>query len=451
MGPQRHQRHLQPHHRPAPLRSRRPDLGGWTPRVGDPQWQAYLDHLAQAADDRAAQLGEAAAAEPPAWALDAFGAPPTEMTERETWVAEVGSVAAYRELRGHTDNADALGPAPTPGHVEAFAAYRAAWALGRPEIDREEIEMSDGQLRVRVRAAEREENWAPRYVANELAATYQAADQQRRVAALRTAEAETSDDRDRLLQEAREAEALAEVLDQRAVELQSVDDARARWLAHTAGTRAAGERAQAELALRHAGEEPEPAATAEAWLATHRADQAEEDRHREITEEYELDAQSREDSRSHAVAMLRDDSLARDDDAQSRDGELPREDIDSRQDGASREDEGPREEVPVHEDIPAPEYDASHEDSTARDNEAEVREDLRPEPDIQELDRSDDRASDAVRVPSADETAAAIERAHRALAEVEAREAYDAQQEEAARYEPAAEHDLTDDDALERA
>ncbi|WP_338051416.1 MobF family relaxase [Pseudonocardia acidicola] len=369
----------------------------WTPRVDDPQWQAYLDHLAQAADDRAAELGEAAAVEPPPWALDAFGPPPAEMTERETWVAEVGSVAAYRELRGHTDDADALGPAPTPGHVEAFAAYRAAWrALGRPEIDREEIEMSDGQLRLRVRAAEREENWAPRHVANELAGTHQAADQQRRVAALRAAEAQTSDDRDRLLQEAHDAGALAEVLDQRAVELQSVDDARARWLAHTAGTRAAGERAQAELALRHAGEEPEPAVTAEEWLAAHRADQAEEDRHREITEEYELDAVSPEHNRSHELVAPRDHAPSRDDDA-------------------------------------AP------------------REDLRPEPDIREQDRSDDRAGDAVRVPSADETAAAIERAHRALAEIEARDAYDAQQEEAARYEPAAEHDLTDDDALERA
>ena len=39
-------------------------------------------------------------------------------------------------------------PAPGPGKVEAYASYRAAWrALGRPEIDREELELSDGQLR----------------------------------------------------------------------------------------------------------------------------------------------------------------------------------------------------------------------------------------------------------------------------------------------------------------
>ncbi|MCE3552838.1 relaxase domain-containing protein [Pseudonocardia sp. RS11V-5] len=346
----------------------------WTPRVDDSEWQTYLDKLAQAADDRATQLGETAATEPPSWAVEAFGQPPTEMTERETWVAAVGAVAAYRELRDHHDDTDALGSAPTPGQVEAFAAYRAAWrALGRPEIDREEIEMSDGQLRVRVRAAEREENWAPRYVANELAGTHQSADAHRRTAALRAAEAETADEPAALLRQSREAAALADVLDRRAEELQQVDDARARWLAHTAATRAAGERAQAELALRHAGEEPEPAVTAEEWLAAHRADQAVEDRHREITEEYELDA--------------------------------------------------------------------------------EPRERVRPDTDIREQNRSDDHSVDTVRVPSADETAVAIEQAHRALAEIEARDAYDAHQQEVLRAQPVADLDLdlTNDDALERA
>jgi hypothetical protein len=224
--------------------------------------------------------------------------------------------------------------------------------------------MSDGQLRVRIRAAEREENWAPRYVGNELAGTHQAADAQRRTAALRAAEAEASDEPDPLLLQSREAGALAEVLDRRAVELQEIDDARARWLAHTAATRAAGERAQAEFAIRHAGEEPEPVVTAEEWLAAHRADQADEDRHREITEEYELDA-----------APL-----------------------------------GPS----------------------------------RPDADIREQDRADDPAVDA------DETAAAIAQAHRALAEIEAREAYDAQQEEVIRSQPATDLDLADDDVLER-
>ncbi|GAA1858754.1 hypothetical protein GCM10009836_43740 [Pseudonocardia ailaonensis] len=348
----------------------------WTPKVDDPGWQAYLDHLAQAADDRAAELGEAAAAEPPRWAVDAFGAPPAEMTGRDAWVAEVGSVAAYRELRGHTGDTDALGPAPTPGQVEAFAAYRSAWrALGRPKIDREEIEMSDGQLRMRVRAAQREEVWAPRYVANELAGTHQAADSYRRTAALRAAEADATDvedDRHRLRQESSDSSALAETLDHRAAQLQEVDDARAHWFAHTAATRGAGERAEAELALRHADTEPERAVTAEEWLAAHRADQAVEDRYREITEEYELEPPARQRTE--------------------------------------------------------------------------------PELDLREQERSTDRSEDAVRVPTADETADAVARAHQALVEMEARQVDDDYRvaHDAWMQQPADELDLSDDDALER-
>ncbi|GAA4535840.1 hypothetical protein [Pseudonocardia xishanensis] len=284
----------------------------WAPRVDDVEWQAYLDNLAEAADARARQLGLDAAEEPPRWALDAFGEPPEEMTARREWATEVGAVAAYREMREHTGDADAHGPALAPGQVEAFVAYRAAWrSLGRPEIDREEIEMSDEQLRVRIRATEREAVWAPRYVANELTGTHQAADAQRRTAALRAAEAETD----------------------------------------TA---------------------PEPAVTAEEWLDVHREDQTEDERHREITEEYELDASSHE----------------------------------------------------------------RHE----------------PTPDIRDQNRDLDHGEDAVRVPSADETAAAVTRAQQALAEIEAREIYDAQYpaEEFPPPDHTAELDTTDDYALER-
>ncbi|GAA2870951.1 hypothetical protein GCM10010472_30370 [Pseudonocardia halophobica] len=350
------------------------------PRIDDAEWQAYLDRLAEAADNRTSELADAAVAEPPAWAVREFGAPPADFGALQDWKADVGAVAAYRELRGHNGDVDALGPAPAPGQVEAFAAYRDAWrALGRPEIDREEVEMSDGQLRMRIRAAEREAAWGPRYVANEIAATYQAADAQRQKAALLQAEAARGGpDRDQLAQQGRDAAALAATLDARAAQLQDLDDVRSRWLAHTAGTRAAGERAQAELALRHAdATDPEPQVTAEEWLAAHRADQAEDERHREIVEDYELD---------HA--------------------------------SAERVDE--------------------------------------PQ-DIREIAASEERIrdEDTVRVPSADETSAAIDRAHRALAEIHARDVYDAGHQaeelaaEAAR-SPVQEHDVVDEDAWER-
>jgi hypothetical protein len=160
------------------------------------------------------------AAQLPVWAVDTLGTPPNEDVQRVQWERRAAAVAAYRELSGHAGDADALGPAPKPGQVEAYAAYRAVWrALGRPEVHREESELSDGQLRMRVRAWEREKPWAPRYVGNELAGTRQAAVHHHQTAAFRAAEADAAaavDDHSahaRLAREATEAAALAAALD----------------------------------------------------------------------------------------------------------------------------------------------------------------------------------------------------------------------------------------------
>ncbi|MCF7552169.1 MobF family relaxase [Pseudonocardia sp. WMMC193] len=357
-----------------------PATSSWaerTPRVDDAEWQAYLDRLAEAADDRTARLADAAVADPPGWAVREFGEPPADLVDLRRWRSDVGRVEAYRELRGHTDDADALGPAPAPGQVEAFAAYRDAWrALGRPEIDRDEVEMSDGQLRMRIRAAEREAAWGPRYVANELAGTHQAAETQRHRAAMLAAEADLDGaDSEQLTGQSRAATALAELLDKRAAELQQLDDARARWLAHTAGTRAAGERAQVELSLRHADDtDQDPRVTAEEWLAAHRDAQIEDERHRDFVADYEFD--------------------------------------DTRGDS-----------------------DASSVD---------------PVVDIRETAAGEDRLrhEDSVRVPTADETSAAIDRAHRALAEIHARDIYDGSREAeelAAEAWRSPSHDTTDE------
>jgi hypothetical protein len=218
---------------------------------------------------------------------------PENDSERREWVAKAGIVAAHRELVGHDDPAAALGPVPKPGQVEAYASWRAAWrALGRPEADRDEIEMSDGQLRLRIRAYEREKAWAPRYVANDLAGTTQAAAKQRETAAVRAAQAQAAEHeeaRQRLKREAAEAAALADVLDARALELEKADHVRAEWYLHTAETRAAADRAAAELSARNAAKDrdDEPITAAE-WLAEHEAAQTAEDAHRQVTDETDL-------------------------------------------------------------------------------------------------------------------------------------------------------------------
>ncbi|GAA3251353.1 hypothetical protein GCM10017691_63770 [Pseudonocardia petroleophila] len=261
------------------------------PRVDEPDWQQYLDTLAAAADERRDELGAQLADEPPQWAVEALGMPPAAGQERAVWEWRVGTVAAHREASGHDDNATALGAVPKPGQTEDYASWRAAWrALGRPEAECDELEMSDGRLRMRVRAYEREKAWAPRYVANELAATRRVAETHRGTAALRTAEAENTsgDERARLLREAADATALAQLLDGQAAELDAADMARARWLVHTAATRVAADRASAELSARQAGREPgEPDITADEWITAHDDAMRAEDRYREIPEHFD--------------------------------------------------------------------------------------------------------------------------------------------------------------------
>ncbi|GLZ49229.1 hypothetical protein Acsp06_54140 [Actinomycetospora sp. NBRC 106375] len=354
----------------------------WTPSTGRADWDQYLTALADAADRRSAELGEELASTSPTWLTDALGPVPESLAERDQWQDRASTVAAWRELSGYDDAEDALGAAPGPGKVEAYASYRAAWrALGRPEIDREELEMSDGQLRVRVRAHERESAWAPRYVANELAGTHQAATRADQDAQLRRAEADAAtdpDERHRLSAEADQTSTLATTLSARATELDALDEARSRWLAHTAGTRSAAERAKAELAARHVDDaEPEQRTTAAEWLAAHRAAISEDEAHRDVTE---------------------DDVTSRPED--------------------------------LHELGPDAE---EHDDKTGRvDPASDEPTDIEPsEPDIREVATSEPSpvAEDHVRVPTADETSAAVEKANRALAEMRAREDGDARAE----------------------
>ena len=261
----------------------------WTPRTENPEWNDYLAGLARAAERSTRELGDDAAADPPTWATDAFGPVPDEAVDRAVWSHKVGRIAAVRELTGTESSDDALGAAPSPGQVEAFAAYRAAWReLGRPDIDREHLELSNGQLRMRVRAYERELAAAPRYVANELAGTRQAAAARAHDAVLRLAEADGATEPGRqaqLVTEADQLDDLAAVLRTRAEQLQEVDDARASWLAHTAGTRVQAELSKAELRARDADDDPDDRVTADEWRAAHEAAVADDDRHRQITED----------------------------------------------------------------------------------------------------------------------------------------------------------------------
>jgi hypothetical protein len=184
---------------------------------------------------------------------------------------------------------------------------------------------------------------------------------------MRRAEADAAsneDERARLVREAAEAGALADVLDQRAAELTTADETRATWYAHTAGTRAAADRAQVELTARRVDAADESQVTTEDWLAAHAEHLATEDVHREVTDEADLaDVVEQRDADAAVVE-------------------------------------------------PQPHADA------AETGVADLREVAADEEPVQERDE--------VRVPSAEETADTIARAQRALREIEQRQAVEA-------------------------
>ena len=434
----------------------------WIPRTDNAEWNAYLAALAAAADHRAAELGARAAREQSHWAVEAFGSVPEGGTERTAWEQRTGLLAAYRELQGDNDPADALGAAPRPGQVEAYAAYRAAWrALGRPEIEREELECSDGQLRTRIRAWEREKTWGPRYVANGLAGTNQTAATHRHTAAMRAAEAgaaEYAAERARLHTEAAQTAALAELLDAQAAKLQAVDDARACWLAHTALTRVKAERAQAELNARHLDDtQPEQRVTAQEWLVAHRAALAEDERHRIITD---TDLAERPDQLDNTDEPDTTDELNDTDDGFDTTDDRARADLDECTDRAGdrrgldrhpgrpvanqrhdrthrpvghTRDRSEHDLVPErdlqpgrglgdrHKPLREPEY------PPLKGLESQVLELPVPEPDVRDVAAREPAPvhEDVVRVPTAQETSEALVAAHRTLAEIRAREVLD--------------------------
>nr|WP_246381499.1 MobF family relaxase [Prauserella isguenensis] len=361
------------------------------PQVADPEWQTYLASLAATADQRQLELGRQQAAEPEPWALETFGPCPDDPEQAAEWVRNVGTVAAHRELTGHDDPAEALGTPPKAGQVEAYASWRSAWrVLGRPEADRDELEMSDGQLRMRVRAAERENAWAPRYVANELAGIRETAEQHRHTAALWAAEADAATDeadRERVRREADEAAALAETLEARTAELDTAEKARGKWLAHTAATRAAADRAAAELSARHADEPAiEETVTAAEWLQAHAEAEAAEDPHREITAEHDLADVAAERNADQAAGT----EIAAD--AQQVAGDELAADVE-------------------------PPAESEQVETVVETGLEDVRD--------QVADEAAQADEDAVRVPSADETADTVDRAQRALAEIAQRQAAD--------------------------
>jgi len=331
------------------------------------------DH-AEAADDRRRELGAATAEQAPQWALETLGRVPDDPVTRAEWERAAGWAAAHRELVRHTDETDPLGSAPPAGLAEKQASWHTAHAaLGLIDGGGDEHQRSDGALRARVRAFEREQTWAPRYVGDELDATSQRAEQARADAQLWAARADATDDAataEQLRADAAAAETDAAELAERAAQLEAADTARGAWYAATAATRDAAHRARGALEGRGVDlDDPAGQVTAEEWLAAHRAEQHAEDPHRVVRDETEL-----VDTTAPTVATT---------------------------DQATRSV------------APAPVLETAVPD---------VR-------DTATRDATEDDPALRHQVPTADETAAAVARAQQALAEIDARREADAARE----------------------
>ena len=240
-----------------------------------PYHRQWLEGRADAADARRHELGARTAEDPPAWALEALGPVPDDVLEREEWETKAGWAQAYREMAGHDDEQDPLGQAPPAGLAEKHAIWRTAHQhLGLVDRGPEEGEMSDGQLRARVAAFERERNWAPAAVRDQLGLAHRARDAAETDAVLRDAHQDPT---------AGHAREQVETLDGQIPDLDEADRARQAWQDETAETRTRAERARAELDARGVDvDDPDGRVTAGEWLEAHRAEQTVEDAHREV-------------------------------------------------------------------------------------------------------------------------------------------------------------------------
>jgi hypothetical protein len=338
-------------------------------------WQSWLGRHADAADDRRAVLGEEIARERPQWAIEALGPVPEDPVERLEWEDKAGAAGVARELLGHDDPTDALGAAPPANLPDKHALWHAGHAaLELPDAGPDERTASHGQLFARIAAYERELNWAPPYVADELEAVSKAADDARSAATVvgARAEAETDPQRAEMLRrEAQQAKAQAAVLEEQRTGLERADLDRTWWAASTAVTKDRAEAAKVELAARGIDvANPPDKTTATEWVEAHQAEQAEAEA---------------------AMVDLAEADIAND----AHDAEL------------------------AEADAMAPVSEPVEQTGRAETAIADIRETAAPDP----FERSGE--ADRDRVPTPSETHEAVVRAAEAVAEMQAREALD--------------------------
>jgi hypothetical protein len=250
--------------------------GPWSaqvPAIAGPERRAYLAEIAALMDARKDRIGEHAAEHAPPWAVAALGPVPADPLDRLDWQQRAAAIGAWRELSGHGDPADPIGPEPVAAAPDTRAAWHEALAALAPADGPDVRGMPDGKLLHLRDTYPIETAWAPQWVGNEFRQV-RAAALEARLADLRSAaEATAASHRGDPGTAARQQElaasyhALHEAYRQRETVFATTMADRSAWEAAIRAQRHLAVAADAELRRRHPGQpfpplrsaEPEPA------------------------------------------------------------------------------------------------------------------------------------------------------------------------------------------------
>jgi hypothetical protein len=244
------------------------------PALADPERRAYVAEIAALMDARTDRIGEHAASHPPAWATAALGPVPAHPPARLEWQKRAAAIGAWRELSGHDDPADPIGPEPAAAAPDVRAIWHQALAALGPPGGPDVRGMPDGRLLHLRDTYPIETAWAPRYVGDELRQV-RAAAWDARLSALRAAAqaraAERRGDHGHAAAQHKLAvgyQALEQAYRQRETVFAQTMADRADWDTATRAQRQLAVAADAELRRRHPGQHFAPLRSAEPEPAT---------------------------------------------------------------------------------------------------------------------------------------------------------------------------------------
>jgi AAA domain/TrwC relaxase len=247
------------------------------PPVIDAGRQQYLRDNAQAMDDRKERIGKHAANASLPWATAALGPVPEDPGGRADWEKRAAHIGGYREIYGHTDDADPIGPEPSADSPDQRADWHTAHAAITRTDDVDVRALSDTQLWHRRGSYRTETAWAPAHPGRQLRNVRKGAEttSQQRVRARAEAQAARArgdaDAAERHDQLEASAKALGDAYQHMETGLAEQAEDRQTWEKLTAAPRRLAVAADTELRRRHPEQDIEPLKSAEPEIADEQA------------------------------------------------------------------------------------------------------------------------------------------------------------------------------------